>query len=245
MSAAMTGSHPKEKRSRVEVAYLSLRQAIIEQALEPGTKLPEDVIGSGFDMSRTLAREVLTKLQCDGLVDVQRKRTATVARPSLLEAQEVFLVRRCLEREVIRLLCQRWSKKMEQTLEAHIRAEEKAAASGNGAVSIRLAGEFHIRMAELSGNQLLRKYVDEVVSRGSLILAVYGRPHSPECAVAEHGALVGALAAGDVEKTIALMDRHLGSVEQRAMISGSPAEKRDLQYVIQNYAPLNGGSLRR
>jgi DNA-binding GntR family transcriptional regulator len=237
----MTGSYSKESRSRVEVAYLSLRQAIIEQALEPGTKLPEDVIGSGFDMSRTLAREVLTKLQSSGLVDVKRKRTATVARPSLMEAQEVFLVRRCLEREVIRLLCQRWSKKTEQTLQAHIRAEEKAAAAGNSAISIRLAGEFHIRMAELSGNHLLRKYVDEVVSRGSLILAVYGRPHSPECAVAEHSALVSALAAGDVERTTGLMEEHLGSVEQRAMISGSTPVKRDLHDIIQNYAGLVNG----
>jgi hypothetical protein len=48
----------------------------IEQALPPGTRLPEDVIGSQFGMSRTLARATLARLQLEGLVVAGRKRTA-------------------------------------------------------------------------------------------------------------------------------------------------------------------------
>ncbi len=232
----MTTSHVEEKKSRVEVAYLSLRYAIIEQALEPGTKLPEDAIGSVFEMSRTLAREVLTKLQYDGLVEVKRKRSATVARPSLTEAQEVFGVRKCLERAVVRQICERWSKVMEEELEKHIRAEDDAIKADNNALSIRLAGEFHIRLAELSGNSLLKKYVDEVVSRCSLILALYARPHSSQCAVTEHRELIKAFSAKDVPRALELMNEHLGAVEQRAMIPGTATKKLDLCDVIQKYA---------
>ena len=39
-------------RSRADTAYQALRQSIIEQALPPGTRLPEDVIGSQFGMSK-------------------------------------------------------------------------------------------------------------------------------------------------------------------------------------------------
>src|SRR6266702_2424315 len=94
--------------SRADTAYQALRQAIIEQALPPGTRLPEDVIGSQFAMSRTLARATLARLQAEGLIEAGRKRTATVARPSLEEAKEDFEVRRALEREVIRLVIARW-----------------------------------------------------------------------------------------------------------------------------------------
>ena len=43
-----------KKFTRVDLACQALRQAIIEQALPPGTKLPEDEVGVRFGMSRTL-----------------------------------------------------------------------------------------------------------------------------------------------------------------------------------------------
>jgi DNA-binding GntR family transcriptional regulator len=58
-----------------------------------------------------------------------------------------------------------------------------------------------------------------VVSRCSLILAIYGRPHSSECGVSEHRALAAALAAGDVAEACALMATHLEAITDRALIS--------------------------
>jgi DNA-binding GntR family transcriptional regulator len=220
-------------RSRADTAYQALRQCIIEQALPPGTRLPEDVIGSQFGMSRTLARETLARLQLEGLVEAGRKRTATVARPSLEEAKEDFEVRRALEREVIRLVVARWKPEFGAVLEGHVREEEQAKVRGDARVSIRLAGEFHIRLAEMSGNRLLQRYLSEVVSRCSLILALYGRPHSSECAVAEHREIIAALRGGDAEAAAALMDHHVGSVEERALI-GEP--ELDLGAVLSRYA---------
>ena len=220
-------------RSRADTAYQALRQSIIEQALPPGTRLPEDVIGSQFGMSRTLARATLARLQLEGLVEAGRKRTATVARPSLEEAKEDFEVRRALEREVIRLVVARWKAEFGAVLEGHVREEEQAKTRGDARVSIRLAGEFHIRLAEMSGNRLLQRYLSEVVSRCSLILALYGRPHSPECAVAEHREIIEALRRGDAKAASALMDSHVGSVEERALI-GEP--ELDLGAVLSRYA---------
>ena len=125
---------------------------------------------------------------------------------------------------------------MEEELENHIRAEDEAVETNNNALSIRLAGEFHIRLAELSGNNLLKKYVDEVVSRCSLILALHARPHSSQCAVTEHRELIKAFSSNDVPRALQLMDEHLRSVEQRAMIPEVSAVKLDLCDVIQKYA---------
>src|ERR1700748_3047158 len=171
-----------KKSTRVDLACQALRQAIIEQALPPGTKLPEDELGARFGMSRTLVRAALAHLQSEGLVDAPPRRTATTAKPSLEEAREVFEVRRTLERAVVRLVTARWRPEFGAELEGHVREEEAARKSGEARVSIRLAGEFHIKLAEMSGNRLLRRYLGEVVSRCSLILALYGRPPSPACA---------------------------------------------------------------
>src|SRR4051812_10930724 len=180
------------KPSRAEIAYKVLRQAIIEQALSPGAKLPEDDLGRHFGMSRTLARATLARLQGEGLVETAHKRTARVAKPSLEEARDVFEIRRALEREVVRLVIARWKPEFGALLEGHVRAEEEAAAQGEPRLSIRLAGEFHLRLAAMAGNALLERYVSELVSRCSLILALHGRPHSSECAVSEHRQIIAA-----------------------------------------------------
>ena len=87
-----------------DLAYAAIKQAIIEKALAPGTKLPEDTLGGPLGMSRTLIRAALARLAAEGLVDTQPNRGATVAQPSVEEAHSVFEVRRALEAEVVRLV---------------------------------------------------------------------------------------------------------------------------------------------
>ena len=220
---------------RVEAAYLTLRRAIIEQALKSGTKLPEDEIGKHFAMSRTLVRAVLTKLEVQGLVDTHHKRTATVAQPSLEEARDVFSVRRALEREVMKGVIRHWGPEIETQLRDHVKEEEVAHAKGDVRLSTRLAGEFHLKLATLSGNQLLERYLFELVSRCSLILAMYSRPHSSECAISEHSALINALRAADIPLAEQLMDEHLSSVENRALIDEDTDATPDLASILSRY----------
>ena len=221
-------------QTRADFAYQVLRQAIIEQALAPGAKLPEDELGAHFGMSRTLARATLSRLKGDGLVETAHKRTATVARPSLEEAREVFEVRRALEREVVSLVCSRWKPAFGAELEGHVREEEAARAKDDPRLSIRLAGEFHLRLATMSGNRILEAYVSQLVSRCSLILALYGRPHSSECAVNEHRAIIEALRQGHAAEAARLMDHHVGAVEQRALIR-DPVQEPALGDILARY----------
>ena len=227
-----------KKSSRVDFACKVLRQAIIEQALPPGTRLPEDELGQRFAMSRTLVRSVLAHLQSEGLVDAPPRRTATTAKPTLEEAKDVFEVRRTLEREVVRLVIARWQPEFGAELEGHVREEEAARKAGEARVSIRLAGEFHTRLGEMAGNALLRRYLGEVVSRCSLILALYGRPHSADCAVNEHREIVAALRARDADAAVTVMEHHLGSVEHRALVDQGRDARFDLGAVLARYAHL-------
>ncbi|MGZ5837685.1 MAG: GntR family transcriptional regulator [Xanthobacteraceae bacterium] len=230
----------RKKSTRVDLACQALRQAIIEQALPPGTRLPEDELGVRFGMSRTLVREALAQLQSEGLVDAPPRRTATTAKPTLDQAREVFEIRRMLEREVVRLAIGRWRPEFGAELEGHVRAEEAARQVGEARVSIRLAGEFHTKLGAMAGNSLLRRYLSEVVSRCSLILALYGRPHSADCAVNEHREIVAALRAGNADAAIKVMEHHLGSVEQRALLDQGRDGEFDLGAVLSRYADLDG-----
>jgi len=221
---------------KADLAYLAVRRAIIEQALTPGTKLPEDNPAFQFGVSRTLVRAALAKRASEGLIDIGNKRTATVAQPSLEEARAVFEVRRCLEAEVVRLVIARWKPEMGKALESHVREEKAAASAGQVTASIRLAGEFHIKLARMSGNPLLERYLSEVATRCSLILAVYGRPHSSDCAVNEHRALIEALSRGEGDRAVALMTEHLEGIEGRALITSIVQNDQDLSSILNRYA---------
>src|SRR3954464_5775390 len=104
-SAAQTASRRPKKPNggadRTAKIYRALRHAIIEQALEPGAKLPEDAIGERFGVSRTLVRHALGQLAAEGLVELRRNRGAAVAKPSWHEARDIFDVRVGLERLVV------------------------------------------------------------------------------------------------------------------------------------------------
>lgn len=220
---------------RPDQAYLALRRAIIEQALRPGDKLREDEIGKLFSMSRTLVRQVLARLSADGLVETGGKRSAAVATPGIEDAIAIFQVRRALEREAIALVMARWKPEFARRLESHLAKEEAAFSEGRSPLSIRLAGEFHILLAEMAGNPVLLKYISEVVSRCSLILAVFGRPHSAECGIQEHREIIAALKKGDTQAATRMMDSHVGDVEARALITARDAERTDLGAVLAAY----------
>lgn len=214
--------------------YRALRQAIIEQALEPGAKLPEDTIGERFGASRTIVRNALSQLAAEGLVELRRNRGAAVATPNWEEARDTFDVRLGLERLVMSRLAGRLTPAQIKTLEVHVDQEERARGN-NEPLSIRLATEFHILLAEMTGSPVLARYVSEVSSRCGLILALYSRPHSSECAVNEHRAIIEALAAGNAKGASAVMEQHLEAVASRALIVARPPKSRDLKDILASY----------
>jgi DNA-binding GntR family transcriptional regulator len=222
------------QNSRSESVYHGLRRAIIEQALLPGDKLTEDVIGERFGVSRTIVRAALARLSAEGLVDLPPNKGAAVAQPSLSEAHDVFEARMCIERQVLARLVEKVSDKDIQRLEQHVASESKAKAHG-GAAAIRLAGEFHILLAELSGNRVLARYVDELASRCSLILAMYSRPHSSECSVNEHQQIIDALRVRDAQLAVASMDHHLHAVTERALLFSDADAPRDIRSILDRY----------
>ena len=222
---------------RAQAAHRALRRAILDQALPPGSKLPEDAIGERLGVSRTLVREALVRLSEVGLVEMAPNKGATVARPSLEEGWNIHITRVALERLVVDLLAAKLTAEQEQKLLAHIDAEDAASRQPREAVSVRLAGEFHTLLASMTKNETLMRFIDELVARNSLILSMYARPHSAECGVAEHREILAAIKKGDSVKASALMAEHLNAITNRALM---PKEGSDIRDILKGYAVAEG-----
>ena len=213
----------------------AIRRAIVERALHPGDRLPEDALGERFGVSRTIARHALGQLDSEGLVDLRRNRIAVVATPSMEEARDTFDIRIELERLVVKALAGRLDKDQIAQLSDHVKAEQSAR-GGSEAASIRLATEFHVLLAEMTGKSILTRYVNELSYRCALTLSAFSRPHSSECAVNEHGQIIEALVAGDADKAMKLMRSHLEDVAERALLVTPEARGRDLMDILAPYA---------
>jgi peptidoglycan/xylan/chitin deacetylase (PgdA/CDA1 family) len=76
-----------------------------------------------------------------------------------------------------------------------------------------LLGDFHVRMAEQMGNQVLAQMLGELISRCALITLMYQTHAAAEHSSDEHAAIIEALEAGDETRAVTLMDEHLTHVE--------------------------------
>lgn len=226
---------PRSEIDRVQGICHALRTAIIERALLPGDRLPEDALGERFGVSRTIARHALGQLAAEGLVDLRRNRIAVVVTPSFEDARDIFDIRIDLERQVVRHLAGKLTDAQVKQLKAIVEAEHEARHGSEG-TSIRLATEFHVRLAEMTGKPILIRYVTEICYRAGLSLSAFARPHSSDCAVSEHLDLIDAIRHGPAERACALMDEHLEAVASRALLQSASARTRDLMNILAPYA---------
>jgi DNA-binding GntR family transcriptional regulator len=203
-----------ESSSTTHFIVESLTRAIVEHRLQPGTKLAEQKLADHFGVSRTLVRQALFQLTQNRLIKMEPARGAFVAAPTVEEARQVFAVRRMLEAEMTRAFVREVTPARIRALREHI-AQEKAAVDDNDAAGrIELLGDFHVRMAELMGNEVLAQMLRDLVSRSSLITLMYQRTGAARHSQEEHVELVKAIAAKDEDRAVRLMHEHLLHVEE-------------------------------
>ena len=190
----------------------ALTRAIVDHRLQPGSKLAEQKLADHFGVSRTLVRQALFQLAQNRLVTLEPARGAFVSTPSADEARQVFAVRRMLEAEMTRAFVRNSTPARIKALKDHV-AQERAAL-GNAAERNELLGDFHVRMAELLGNEVLAQILRELTSRCSLITLMYQSASAAEHSQEEHAQIVKALAARDEERAVQLMTDHLLHVEE-------------------------------
>lgn len=192
----------------------ALTKAIVEHRLQPGTKLAEQKLADHFGVSRTLVRQALFQLSQNQLIRMEPARGAFVAAPSVKEARQVFTVRRMLEAEMTRAFVRGVTPAKIKALKEHVAQEKKAVDRQDVSVRTELLGDFHVRMAELMGNEVLAQMLGELVSRCSLIALMYQSASAAAHSHDEHDDIVKALAAKDEERAVSLMDAHLQHVEE-------------------------------
>jgi DNA-binding GntR family transcriptional regulator len=217
---------------RHDTIYRSISDAIIEHRLKPGARLREDALSEVFGVSRTGIRKILQRLALEQLVTLTPRRGASVTRPTVDEAKDVFDARQMIECGLMPEVARRISDADIRELRDMAKREREALKSGEQSTAIKLSAAFHERLAELSGNATLAEFVGRLSSRSSLILAVYGNPGHLGCESRDHDTLIGYLEARNGERAEAFMSRHLKAIEASLSIVEEEEEAPDLYRIF-------------
>lgn len=186
-----------------------LELAVHEHRLAPGTKLSEEELGEIYGVSRTIVRAALQKLSHDRLVELRRNRGAFVAQPTVREAREVFEARALLEPRTAHSAARRITEADLAALQRHIDAEHAALAAGESGRALYLSGQFHLEIARIADQATIADFIEQLIARSSLIIALYWQRRGAICESHAHHALMRAFEARDGALAEELMKNHL------------------------------------
>ncbi|AKQ62183.1 GntR family transcriptional regulator [Bordetella hinzii] len=213
--APADSGHPEDAETRI---YQSVVTGVMSQRLRPGTKLPEAALCELFGVGRSAVQKALQRLAHDHVVELRPNRGAIVAMPTREEVGMLFEARRALEAAILPLVAQSASRADFASLRRQLRDEHRAMHDYPQTEWARLASAFHLRLGELSRNPILARYLAEIISRCSLVVAIFQPPGNATCEHDEHARVVDFLEQGRVAEAVAEMDLHLRQLESHIQL---------------------------
>jgi DNA-binding GntR family transcriptional regulator len=196
-----------------DVICATLRAAIFEGSLKPGDKLKEDILAKHFGTSRTVVRGALSMLAQQRLAERRRNHGFFVATPEPDEARNLLATRRVLEMAVMEALNGRVPPKDLERLAQAIKREKQVHAGSDVTAKKRIAGDFHYLLAELTGNDVLRTILENVLTRLSLVNTLYEKSGGASCGTPHHEEILARLKSDDFRAARAAMAVHLDDIE--------------------------------
>ena len=193
-----------------EVAEL-LRQRIFKRELEPGSWIDELTIAKDYGISRTPLREALKVLATEGLITMKVRRGAYVTEVSEQDLNEVYHLLSLLESDAAGVVAVKVTdtemdelKALHQQLEATVRPNKP-----DREKFFEINERFHMTLLRIANN----RWRDQMVADLRKVMKL-NRHHSLfkagriEDSLAEHRAIMAALAAHDAAAATDCMKAH-------------------------------------
>lgn len=212
MTEARSADTRPPRRTSTEHVYAVLRRRIIDNELTPGSQLLEQELAMMLGVSRTPVREVLVRLQNEGLVEVIPRHGVRILPMSISDMKEIYEILVSLEPMAAELIARRGPTAEELAQLAAACEQMAAALDRDDMEQWALADEaFHLKIIRMCGNRRLADVVlncwDKVHRARAFTLRL--RPHpQPRQSIAEHYEIIDAIRRGAGATANALFRSH-------------------------------------
>lgn len=153
-----TTAEPSSSSSRL---FEEIRNQILDGALEPGTKVTEADLAQRFNVNRAPLREALLRLEERRLIDRVPFSGTRIFQPSDKMMADLFDLREMMEglacRRAANLITDEEVDELER--ENRVASEQLGAEIRTGAKSGKPIRDLHVRIAQISGNLELQRFL--------------------------------------------------------------------------------------
>jgi DNA-binding GntR family transcriptional regulator len=214
---------PSERGTEADEGYKRLYQAILRGEFQPHERLIEMDLAQLYNVGRAAIRTTLARLEQDGLVEREPNRGARVRAISEEEAVETLEARAVLEGLAASYAARNVTDAEIADLRAIVGEMEARLAEGDLLGISEGNGRLHDRLLQIANNKTVSHliehlHIQHLRSQFRLILV----PGRPPRSVAEHRAIVEAVAARDPDAAEAAMRYHrANTVETLRTLTGS------------------------
>jgi DNA-binding GntR family transcriptional regulator len=211
---------PLRSVTKNELAYLQIREKILEGELPPEMSLDQEALAQSLGLSTTPVREALRRLESERLVISRAHRDTVVAPLSLAIIEEVFSVRLALDPLAASLAATHADDSERERIRALSRQHPPP---GDPVAAVHFNRRLHRSIYAACGNTTMVEIIDslwDLSDRCRLIISK--RATGLAMAGDEHPAIVSAVTGGSPDRAAKLMREHVAaSLNQiRAAVAG-------------------------
>ena len=217
------------QRTLAEKVYQVVRDRILNSDLAaPGVHVREEELANAMGVSRTPVREALSRLATEGFLERLPHRGFRVPERSIEELVHLYPVVQALELLAAELAFPRMQKEDLDQLDEANKSFARAVAENDVETAIEINDRFHHALAELSGNPVLSRLLDdlrsqvhrlEVIDFSAVLLDSGATRIERDTWVRQHSALIDAVRDGKFDVALAILR------ENRSVVVNSKMEE--------------------
>jgi DNA-binding GntR family transcriptional regulator len=199
-------------------AYLGIRNLMLHNELTPGQKFSYRDLAERLEMSPTPIIQALKWLEFQQLVRHEPHRGYFTAPIDRQELEEVYATRELIELSLLGITLKRIDAQGLKTLEQALAEHRQASRELYLAERLKKDMAFHLTLAELSGNRIQSKILNDLFDllylkySGSILFTT-----SMDSADVDHQDLYAAIAARDLKVARRTLARHIRRVKQHVI----------------------------
>ncbi|MFZ5943888.1 MAG: GntR family transcriptional regulator [Bacillota bacterium] len=200
---------PIQTKTKTEMIYATLREAIVSGELKPGERIVIRKVAGDLGVSAIPVREAVKLLEAEGLLEVSAHSEVIVTKLSERDFKELSDIRVTLEAYATFLATKNMNIKLVRDLEQQLEKMEKCIEREDFRQYSKLNITFHQTIYDNSGNGQLKKLIQDLTARTDRARALFAiSPQRNLKSIEDHKAIIKAMSQGQAKLAEELMYQH-------------------------------------
>jgi DNA-binding GntR family transcriptional regulator len=218
---------PIRQENLTDHVYRAVKQRILTQEIEIGTRLRDEALAAQLGVSRTPVREALMRLHRDGLVDIVPRSGTRVRSFTDSDIDEIYDLRIVLESFAVRKATSRLTDDAIARLRELHQKAEAALEAGNSRPALEFDREMHAAIIDACGNTKLQKFMAIINDYVTLFRNLGARTPFHRGFTYRHADIIKALERRDPEAAARALSEHIETAKRELF--------RDVQHQRQTH----------